>query len=130
MGLDPQPQGGQLEGLVVGEDPSSPLGLGQLDPEVLAVGPLDDGLALGPHPDVEKPRALLVDDVGVGLDLTAHDHLTLADGRLDDYVVGVPGRGVDGEHDPGTLGGDHLLDDHRQGRLVGDALGGPVRDRT
>ena len=31
---------------------------------------------------------------------------------------------------PGALGGDHLLDDHRQGRFVGRALGWPGRRST
>ncbi len=95
---------------------------------VAAVGPAHDLEGLGADADVEEGRALLGEDVGVGLDQAAHHHLALPEGRLDDDVTGVAGGRIGGEHHPRPLRGDHDLDHHAQGRHVGDRPAGPVGD--
>ena len=86
--------------------------------------------ALCAHPDMEHTRTILVHDVGVGLHLPAHDDFTLAERRLYHDVPRLPRRGVNGEHHPGALGGNHLLHDHGDGRLLGQVVVPAVEDGT
>ena len=72
----------------------------------------------------------LGDDVGVGFDLPADDHLAEAERGLDHDARRVAGRRVDGEHHSRALGVDHALHDHRDRRLVGDALRRAVRQHA
>ena len=99
MGLGGQADPCHLDDLLVAEDAAATLDRVELHPLVLAVGPAHDLEGLCADPGVEETGPVLRHHVGVGLDLAAHDHLALAVGGLDHDVVGLPRRGIDGEHD-------------------------------
>ena len=114
--------------LLVAEHAAATLDRVELHPLVLAVGPAHDLEGLCADPGVEETGPVLRHHVGIGLDLAAHDHLALAVGGLDHDVVGLPRRGIDGEHDARALRGHHLLDHHGDGRLCGQLLVAAVED--
>jgi len=65
----------------------------------------------------------------VGGDLAGDELLAEAEHRVDNGAPAVPGQRVGGEHDPGRLGGHHLLDDDRQRhRRMVDGVAGAVGD--
>ena len=74
----------------------------------------------------EQPWTDLVEDVGIRLDAAADDGLALAEHRLDDHPVEGPGGRIGREHHSRYLGEDHLLDDDRNRRLLGQMLLGPI----
>ena len=103
-----------------------------LDSAVLAADVLP---GLGGDPLLDDLHLLLVDDVGVGGDLSSDDRLSETVASLDDDLLG-PAVGVHGEHDPGELRVDHPLDDHGELDVavgvalllaVGDGPGGEER---
>jgi len=128
VGLDRDAEAGHGEDLVVGQDPSASLLVGRLDPFVATTGHADVGVALVADPGADEARPVLVEHVGVGLDLAADHDLSQPEGALDDNPVPLAGRRVGGEEHPGPVGGDLRLDDDGDGRLVGQAPGGPVGD--
>jgi hypothetical protein len=125
-----QSDAGQFDDIVVGQDPTATLGGIEVDPPVFAVGPAHDLERLHPDPDVQQPRSLLRHEVGVGLDLTAHDHLALAERSLDHDVIRFTRRRVDGEHHAGALRGHHLLHHDGNGRLRRQIPVAPIEDGT
>ena len=98
MGLGGQADACHRDDFLVAEDPAAALGRIELHPLVLAVGPTHDLEMLRADPGVQETGPVLRHHVGIGLDLTAHDHLALAEGGLDHDVVRLPRRGIDGEH--------------------------------
>ena len=127
--LDRAPEAGELDDLVGTQDLTSGLLGRQLD-ALVAVGAASNGKRLVADTGLEQPRAVLGDDVGVGLDQTAHNHLTQPKGALDHVRERSPRCGVGGEHHAGTVGVDHSLHDDRDRGLVGDALRCAVREHT
>jgi hypothetical protein len=76
--------------------------------------------------DRKQPWTALVKDVGIRLYAAADDGLPLAEHRLDDHPVEGPGGRIGREHHSRCLGEDHLLDDDRNRRLLGQLLLGPI----
>ena len=128
MRLDGDGESRELDDLVVGEDACVRLVVGQVEFQVRAVGATDDLLGLVPDAGADQLEPVLGDDVRVRLDHSRDDRLALAEDGLDDDAVGLAGARVGGEVDARTLRRDHLLDDHGDGRLVGDVRLGAVGD--
>ena len=82
--LDPRAEPRELEDLVVGQHPAvAVLGGVSSTRSSPPSAPRTISKRLVPDADVEQPRAVLGDDVGVGLDLAADHHLAEAERGLD-----------------------------------------------
>jgi len=88
-----KPESGQRHGLVVRKHPAAALSRCEIHSLVVPIRPSHGLERLGPDADVEQARPGLVEDVGVGLDLSAHDDLALPERGLDHDVTGVPVEG-------------------------------------
>jgi hypothetical protein len=128
--LHPEGEPGQLDRLVVGQHPAR-AGLGvEVDPQVVAVRAAHDLVRLVAGAGVQQPWAVLGDDVGVGFDRAADDHLAQPVRALDDDAAAVAGGRVGGERHAGPRRVDHLLHHHGDRRLLVQLRAGPVGDHA
>ena len=127
VSLDPRPQCRKLEDELVRERLPLLVACGDLLGHRPAIGQAPDGERLpGDAPGDDRPGADLVQ---VGGDEARDERLADPEARVDGDGLAAPGDRVRGEHDPGDLGEDHPLDDHREEhRAVREAVRRPIGD--
>jgi len=89
VGLDAESEIGKGQHFCVSQDALARSGGVEVHALVVAVRSAVDGRRLPANPGTEQPRARLVHGVGIRLDLTADDHLALAESGLDHHAIGV-----------------------------------------
>ena len=126
--LDRDAEAGHGHDLVIAQDAAAGLLVGGLHACVPATGGAHERMALVADPGADQAGPVLVEHVGVGLDLAADHDLAQPEGALDHDPVPFAGRRVGGEEHPGPVGGDLLLDDDGDRGLLVRPRGSAVGD--